>query len=417
MPGTVLLVNVADGDTVAEGDVLLVLESMKMELSIAAPHAGTVAGLDAAPGDRVALGSRSSRSSPPGPRRPHEQPHREREPRRPPRAARRPASSAWRACAAAAASDRVARHVARGKLLLRDRVERLCDPGSAVPRAVCAGRGGALRRRRARRRDRQRRRRGARSRGRRGRQRRDRQGRHLLPHDRQEAPARAGESRCRTACPASTSSTPAARSCRCRTRSSPTASTSAGSSTTRPPMSQHAIPQIACVMGSCTAGGAYVPAMSDETVIVREQGTIFLGGPPLVKAATGEEVTAEELGGGDVHARTSGVVDHLAEDDEHALEIVRRIVATLPAPGRAAVGAPRRAPAGGGPRDDPRRRPARHAHRLRRPRRAGAARRRVGAARVQGAVRHHRRVRVRASRRPPRRDRRATTGSCSASRR
>jgi 3-methylcrotonyl-CoA carboxylase beta subunit len=95
-------------------------------------------------------------------------------------------------------------------------------------------------------------------------------------------------------------------------------------------MSEQAIPQVACVMGSCTAGGAYVPAMSDETVIVKEQGTIFLGGPPLVKAATGEEVTAEELGGGDVHARTSGVVDHLAEDDEHALEIVRRIVRTLP---------------------------------------------------------------------------------------
>jgi 3-methylcrotonyl-CoA carboxylase beta subunit len=97
-------------------------------------------------------------------------------------------------------------------------------------------------------------------------------------------------------------------------------------------MSARGIPQIACVMGSCTAGGAYVPAMSDETVIVREQGTIFLGGPPLVKAATGEEVTAEELGGGDVHARTSGVVDHLAEDDDHALEIVRGIAATLPPP-------------------------------------------------------------------------------------
>jgi 3-methylcrotonyl-CoA carboxylase beta subunit len=95
-------------------------------------------------------------------------------------------------------------------------------------------------------------------------------------------------------------------------------------------MSKHGIPQIACVMGSCTAGGAYVPAMSDETVIVREQGTIFLGGPPLVKAATGEEVTAEELGGGDVHARTSGVVDHLADEDGHALEIVRGIVGTLP---------------------------------------------------------------------------------------
>jgi 3-methylcrotonyl-CoA carboxylase beta subunit len=89
------------------------------------------------------------------------------------------------------------------------------------------------------------------------------------------------------------------------------------------------IAQIACVMGSCTAGGAYVPAMSDETVIVRDQGTIFLGGPPLVKAATGEEVSAEELGGGELHSRRSGVTDHLASDDAHALEIVREIVATL----------------------------------------------------------------------------------------
>ena len=95
-------------------------------------------------------------------------------------------------------------------------------------------------------------------------------------------------------------------------------------------MSREGIAQIAAVMGSCTAGGAYVPAMSDETVIVREQGTIFLGGPPLVKAATGEEVSAEELGGGELHSTTSGVVDHLAQDDEHALEIVRRIVDTLP---------------------------------------------------------------------------------------
>ncbi|CAN5160952.1 carboxyl transferase domain-containing protein [soil metagenome] len=90
------------------------------------------------------------------------------------------------------------------------------------------------------------------------------------------------------------------------------------------------IPQIASVMGSCTAGGAYVPAMSDETVIVKNQGTIFLGGPPLVKAATGEVVTAEDLGGGEVHARVSGVVDHLADDDRHALAIVRAIVDTLP---------------------------------------------------------------------------------------
>jgi 3-methylcrotonyl-CoA carboxylase beta subunit len=95
-------------------------------------------------------------------------------------------------------------------------------------------------------------------------------------------------------------------------------------------LSARGIPQIASVMGSCTAGGAYVPAMSDESVIVRNEGTIFLGGPPLVKAATGEVVTAEELGGGDVHARTSGVVDHLADDDAHALAIVRSIVDTLP---------------------------------------------------------------------------------------
>ncbi|MDE2341381.1 MAG: methylcrotonoyl-CoA carboxylase, partial [Alphaproteobacteria bacterium] len=95
-------------------------------------------------------------------------------------------------------------------------------------------------------------------------------------------------------------------------------------------MSARGIPQIACVMGSCTAGGAYVPAMSDETVIVRNQGTIFLAGPPLVKAATGEEISAEDLGGGDLHARKSGVVDHLAENDEHALTIVRDIVSHLP---------------------------------------------------------------------------------------
>ncbi|QSE89051.1 methylcrotonoyl-CoA carboxylase [Rhodococcus pseudokoreensis] len=94
-------------------------------------------------------------------------------------------------------------------------------------------------------------------------------------------------------------------------------------------MSAQGIPQIAAVLGSCTAGGAYVPAMSDEAVIVRNQGTIFLGGPPLVKAATGEVVTAEELGGGDLHSKVSGVTDHLAEDDQDALRIVRNIVATL----------------------------------------------------------------------------------------
>ncbi len=94
-------------------------------------------------------------------------------------------------------------------------------------------------------------------------------------------------------------------------------------------MSALGIPQIACVMGSCTAGGAYVPAMSDESVIVRGQGTIFLAGPPLVKAATGEEISAEDLGGGDLHGRKSGVVDHVAENDEHALTIVRDIISTF----------------------------------------------------------------------------------------
>src|SRR5690606_36568093 len=94
-------------------------------------------------------------------------------------------------------------------------------------------------------------------------------------------------------------------------------------------MSALGIPQIASVMGSCTAGGAYVPAMSDQTVIVKGTGTIFLGGPPLVKAATGEEVSAEELGGADVHTRLSGVADYFADDDRHALAIARDIVAAL----------------------------------------------------------------------------------------
>src|SRR5580765_7794841 len=114
-------------------------------------------------------------------------------------------------------------------------------------------------------------------------------------------------------------------------------------------MSALGIPQLAIVMGSCTAGGAYVPAMSDEAVIVKNEGTIFLGGPPLVKAATGEEVTAEELGGGDVHTRISGVADHLADDDAHALEMARDVVLHLGAPGRATLELQRPEP----PRYDP----------------------------------------------------------------
>jgi 3-methylcrotonyl-CoA carboxylase beta subunit len=109
-------------------------------------------------------------------------------------------------------------------------------------------------------------------------------------------------------------------------------------------MSAKGIPQIACVMGSCTAGGAYVPAMSDESVIVRNQGTIFLAGPPLVQAATGEVISAEDLGGGDLHARKSGVVDHLAESDEHALTIVRDIVSTLGSPAQAGAQVAQREP-------------------------------------------------------------------------
>jgi 3-methylcrotonyl-CoA carboxylase beta subunit len=113
-------------------------------------------------------------------------------------------------------------------------------------------------------------------------------------------------------------------------------------------LSAAGISQIACVMGSCTAGGAYIPAMSDEAIIVKEQGTIFLGGPPLVKAATGEEVSAEDLGGADVHTRISGVADYFADDDAHALSLVRRSVGNLHPPGHAgpqrAAEEPRSAP-------------------------------------------------------------------------
>ena len=166
-------------------------------------------------------------------------------------------------------------------------------------------------------------------------------------------------------------------------------------------MSAAEIPQIAAVMGSCTAGGAYVPAMSDETVIVRNQGTIFLGGPPLVKAATGEEVSAEELGGGELHSRTSGVTDHLADDDRHALAIVRRIVATLapkpPLPWSRAAAEP--------PAVDPDTLlgviPDGPAQALRRPRADRADRRRLAPAGVQGALRLDPGLRIRPHPRTP----------------
>ena len=167
-------------------------------------------------------------------------------------------------------------------------------------------------------------------------------------------------------------------------------------------MSAQRIPQIAVVMGSCTAGGAYVPAMCDESVIVHGTGTIFLGGPPLVKAATGEDVTPEELGGADVHARTSGVVDHYANDDEHALRIAREIVRNLNRPQPPAA-----RPRAGRPRARPgravRRRPPRPPPGLRRARGDRPHRRRLAAARVQGAVRRHAGVRLRARARHARR--------------
>ena len=169
-------------------------------------------------------------------------------------------------------------------------------------------------------------------------------------------------------------------------------------------LSADGIPQIAAVLGSCTAGGAYVPAMCDETVIVRNQGTIFLGGPPLVKAATGEEVSAEELGGGDLHTKRSGVADHLARNDEEALAVVRSIVATLPARGdapwetQAPEPPPSRTPTGCRPRP---------AHALRPTTHATARGSSTGAAFTSSRpVRHDAGVRAPPPARPPRRHRR-----------
>jgi 3-methylcrotonyl-CoA carboxylase beta subunit len=132
-----------------------------------------------------------------------------------------------------------------------------------------------------------------------------------------------------TGCRASTWWTAAGPTCPTRTRCFPDRDHFGRIFFNQANMSAKGIAQIASVMGSCTAGGAYVPAMSDESIIVKEQGTIFLAGPPLVKAATGEVVSAEELGGADVHTRLSGVADHFAHNDTHALELVRRAVANL----------------------------------------------------------------------------------------
>ena len=181
-------------------------------------------------------------------------------------------------------------------------------------------------------------------------------------------------------------------------------------------MSAERIPQMAVVMGSCTAGGAYVPAMSDETIIVKGTGTIFLGGPPLVKAATGEEVTAEELGGADVHTRLSGVADYLAEDDDHAMHIARTIVEHVQheegtAAGRHHAGRPALRPA-----RDLRHRQRRHAEAVRSSRNHRAARRWLALRRIQGALRYDARHRIRAAARLSRRGSSRTTACCFPSR-
>ena len=160
-------------------------------------------------------------------------------------------------------------------------------------------------------------------------------------------------------------------------------------------MSSLGIPQIAIVMGSCTAGGAYVPAMSDESIIVRNQGTIFLGGPPLVKAATGEVVTAEELGGADVHSRQSGVTDHYAQNDAHAIGIARRIVATLKPPTPAGAEHARGARASVRRRRDLRGGAGRRPQAVRRARHHRAAGRRLRVRRIQEALWHDAGLRLR----------------------
>ena len=308
------------------------------------------------------------------------------------------------------------RHLGRGKLLVRDRVDRLLDPGSPFlelsPLAAHGMYDGAVPERRHRHRDRPGR--GPRVRDRR--ERRDGQGRHLLPDHGQEAPARAGD-RPRNRLPCVYLVDSGGAFLPMQDEVFPDREHFGRIFYNQATMSGAGIPQLAAVLGSCTAGGAYVPAMADESVIVRGQGTIFLGGPPLVKAATGEIVSAEDLGGGDVHARRSGVVDHLAADDAEALAVLRSICATLPRPGagslpsraaRGAVARPRRALRPG---------PGRPAHAVRRAGGDPPDRRRVAVLRVQGALRRDAGVRLRPDLGLSGRASSPTTASCSASRR
>ncbi len=221
------------------------------------------------------------------------------------------------------------RHRERGKLTARERIDRLVDPGSAFLELGRARRLGPLRRRRPLRGHRHGDRRGRGPPLRDRRQRRDGQGRDVLPPHREEAPPGAGGRGAERSCPCVYLVDSGGAFLPLQDEVFPDRDHFGRIFYNQARLSAAGIPQIAVVMGSCTAGGAYVPAMSDETVIVRGTGTIFLGGPPLVKAATGEDVTAEELGGADVHARRSGVADHYATSDEHALGLARQIVRHL----------------------------------------------------------------------------------------
>ncbi len=233
-------------------------------------------------------------------------------------------------------------------------------PGFPVPRAVAARRPRDVRRRVPGGRSHHRHRPGSRPALRDRRQRRHRQRAAPTTPSRSRSTSGPRRSPATTGCRASTWSTPAEPSCPPRTRCFPTATTSGASSTTRPTCPPPAWPRSPPCWDRAPPAGAYVPAMSDEAIIVANQGTIFLGGPPLVKAATGEVVSAEELGGGELHARRSGVTDHLAADDRQALAMVRAIVATLgPAPDAALAGDRHRRP-GRRPRPAVRRGARRH---------------------------------------------------------
>ena len=336
-----MAVHAAEGTLVARGDVVLVMESMKMELQITAPRDGTIVAMRVGAGDQVALGTVLASVAPTGTpevglvSRVLESAARRSSPQFAANVAAHEALVADLRARLARVSggggeDAQRRLRERGKLPVRERVDRLCDPHTAflelsplaaeglyddaLPGAgIVTGVARVC-------------------------------GRHVIVVA-NDATVKGG-----TYAPMTVKKHLRAQEIALANRLPCVYLVDSGGAFlplqdevfpdrdhfgrifyNQAQLSKAAVAQIAAVMGSCTAGGP-APAMSDETVIVREQGTIFLAGPPLVKAATGEIVSAEELGGGDVHTRLSGVADHLAQDDEHAIEIVRSIVATLPPP-------------------------------------------------------------------------------------